>query len=162
MTERHLALCRKVAVAKGKPFDDAGGVLRAILLPSRPSPELLNLASNALPESETLFTNDYKLAWFRVHRSLFEYRSGRHAEALASARKAAEWKGESCKVYALILQSMASQRLGQEGEARRLLQQAKDSVPGLRQQPKTLTNTRNLLLIQLLLEEAAGLLGPES
>ena len=159
--QNHLALCRKLAVAKGNTADRAGGVLRAMLLPANPAPELLTLASNALPASEAVFTDPYQLAWFRIHRSLLEYRSGRYAEALASAREAAEWEGKFCRVYALIIQSMASQRLGQHAEARKLWQEAKDSIPELRKEPHNLTNIRNLLLIQLFLEQAADLLGPE-
>ena len=159
--QNHLALCRELAVAKGNAADPAGGALRAILLPANPAPELLTLASNALPSSETAFTNAYELAWFRFHRSLLEYRSGRYAEALASARQAAEWRGKFCRVYALIIQSMASKRLGQNDKARKLWQQANDSIPELRKEPQNLTNTRNLLLIQLFLEEAASLLGPD-
>ena len=138
-----------------------GGDVRAILLPANPSPELLTMASNALSASESAFTNAYELAWYRFHRSLLEYRSGRYADALGSARQAAEWKGKFCRVYALIIQSMACKRLGQETEARRLWQQAADSIPELRKEPENLTNTRNLLLIQLLLEEAAALVGHE-
>jgi len=130
-----------------------------MLLPANPGPELLTLASNALSKSESAFTDAYLLAWFRFHRSLLEYRAGRCAEALASARQAAEWRGEFCRVYSLLIQSMASHRLGNESEARRLWQQAADSIPALQKEPQNLTNTRNLLLIQLLLEEASALLG---
>ena len=135
-----------------------------MLLPANPAPELLTLASNALPSSEAVFanfTNAQKLAWFHINRSLLEYRSGRYAAALASARQATQWKGKFCQVYSLIIQSMASHRLGQEPEARQLWQEAKDSIPALRKQPKTLPSTRNLLVIPLFLEEAAGLLGLE-
>ena len=130
-----------------------------MLLPANPGPELLTLASNALSKSESVFTNEYELAWFRFHRSLLEYRSGRYAEALASARQAAEWRGKSCRVYSLLIQSMASQRLGNETEARRLWQQAADSIAELRKLPKNLMNICNLLLIELFLEEATSLLG---
>ena len=160
--EGHLRLCRQFAAVERKPADPAGATLRPIiLLPADPAPELLNLASNTLPASEAVFTNAQLLAWFRFHRSLLEYRSGRYAEALASARQATEWRGAFCPIYGLLIQSMACQRLGQETEARTLWQRAADSVAELRKQPENVTNIRHLLLMELFLEEAAALLGQD-
>ena len=157
--EGHLRACKQFATVERIPVDPARGVLHTMLLPANPTPELLTLASNALPKSESVFTSEYELAWFRFHRSLLEYRSGRYADALTSARQAAEWGGKFCRVHSLIIQSMACQRLGQETEARRLWQQAAHSIAELRKEPKHLINVCNLLLIELLFEEAGGLLG---
>jgi hypothetical protein len=156
--DRHLRFFRELCAGEGKPVESLGGFLRAMLLPANPAPELLTLASNLLPPSGIVFTNGFDLAFSHMHRSLLEYRSGQYAEALISARRSAEQK-QASETHALIIQSMASHRLGQTNEARLLWQQV-IARPNRLGPPGNMNHMR--LTAECYLEEAARLLGVEN
>ena len=157
LAERHAQLCRELAAEVETSTDSAASARRAAkvcLLPAAASPELLLQASNLLQFAEPRTTGANLIAWQHLNWGLLHFRAGRHAEALESCHQAALSTNIFCLNTAQLLRGMAAKRLGRDREAEELWRAAKAQLPQLAKHGGDLNQLQDVLVFELLLDEA--------